>query len=154
MKMNWGHGIALVIIGFVSFMGFLTFRCFQMPSFLVREDYYEASLDTDEIIAAAGRGHSLLHLTALEQGDSLFILGLMPQWDVNTPVEFSAYFPSNPELDWAWSGVPVFNSSGEFAIKRPDNHVTSLYKRYLMKWSFQKNNHLQNITIRSVKKTD
>lgn len=44
MKFNWGHGITAFLIGFVLFMGYLTYQAFNVQFDLVAEDYYAQEL--------------------------------------------------------------------------------------------------------------
>lgn len=43
-KFNWGHGIIVFFICFISFMGYLAFRSSQENIDLVTEDYYKQEL--------------------------------------------------------------------------------------------------------------
>ena len=145
--MNWGLGIAGVMMGFIGFMGLLTYNCFQTPSYLVREDYYEASLKTDEVIAAHRRGSNLTKIQAVRKLDELVILNLQPQHDLNTPVAISAYFPSDPTLDWAWSDVPKFDSSGHFSPKTAEKYVTHPSGEYHITWTHKAESCSQSFII-------
>jgi hypothetical protein len=147
MRINWGLGIAMVMIGFVSFMGFLTFKCFQTPSFLVREDYYEASVNTDASIAAHNRGAALSLLQAFFTSDDSLLVRLPPEYDVNTAVEITAYFASNPSLDWQWTGVPAVGKDGKFSIKAPKRYVTTPSGLHHIKWKFEGQIHIQTLKI-------
>ena len=40
MNFNWGHGIFLTIVGFMLFMSFMVYQCFQLNVDLVSDDYY------------------------------------------------------------------------------------------------------------------
>lgn len=146
-KIHWGTGIAMAITGFAGFMGFLTFQAIQTPSHLVREDYYEAGLQTDEVLAAALRGANLEALEIVHQDGLFHVLNLQPQHDLNTPVEFSAYFPSNPALDWSWTQVPKFDSCGHFHVKPPRKYVTNVSGLYHIKWSFGRKHYSQPAKI-------
>lgn len=137
----------MVMIGFVSFMGFLTFKCFQTPSHLVREDYYEASVQTDATIAAHNRGAKLSPIPAFFKSDDSLLVGLPTEYDVNTKVEITAYFASNPTLDWQWSGVPTVGKDGKFGIKTPKKHVTSKSGLHHIKWEFQGKPHMQELEV-------
>lgn len=47
-KFNWGWGITLFMIGFISFMGYLTYKAFSIDFDLVAEDYYAQELEYEE----------------------------------------------------------------------------------------------------------
>lgn len=59
MKMNWGWGITLFLIGFVSFMGYLTYRAFQIDFDLVADDYYQQELLYGDRIQAMSNANAL-----------------------------------------------------------------------------------------------
>ena len=46
--MNWGKGIAIVIVLFMGFIVSFVYRAFQRDADLVREDYYEYELEFDD----------------------------------------------------------------------------------------------------------
>jgi len=48
--MNWGNKLLLVFVAFGSMMGYLVYRCFQVPVNLVSADYYKQELKYQEII--------------------------------------------------------------------------------------------------------
>lgn len=50
--MNWGKGITLFLIGFVSFMGFLVYKTFQVDFDLVADDYYAQEIAYQDRIDA------------------------------------------------------------------------------------------------------
>ena len=47
-KFNWGWGITLFMIGFISFMGYLTYKAFSIDFDLVADDYYAQELVYEE----------------------------------------------------------------------------------------------------------
>ena len=48
MKFNWGHGIALAILAFMSFIIYIVIQTFQLNADLVQDDFYEAEIHYDE----------------------------------------------------------------------------------------------------------
>jgi len=50
MKFNWGTGIALTLISFAAFMGFMVYQAMQQDFDLVSEDYYADELVYQEVI--------------------------------------------------------------------------------------------------------
>lgn len=46
--MNWGKGIAIVMIAFIGFIGSMVYYAFTRNADLVREDYYESELIYDQ----------------------------------------------------------------------------------------------------------
>lgn len=147
MKFNWGLGITLVMTGFVGFMAFLAYECTQIPSYLVREDYYEASLKTDEVLAAQRRGASLPTVRAFAGEGNTLMLQLPTDCDVNTRVEITAYFANDPSLDWEWSGTPTCEKEGKFIIELPQKHVTCSSGKHHIQWVHQGKSHMQDFKI-------
>ena len=64
MKLNWGTGIAAVLIAFVVMMGWFAMRALNNPSPLVAEDYYKEELayqaDIDKLSNALRSGEEVI----------------------------------------------------------------------------------------------
>ena len=52
MKLNWGKGIAIVMISFMAFILYMVFQMFGANVDLVEEDYYQQEVKYDERIEA------------------------------------------------------------------------------------------------------
>jgi hypothetical protein len=52
MKFNWGHGIAIALILFMSFIVVLVVKMFQTPLAIYEPDYYELGENQEERIIA------------------------------------------------------------------------------------------------------
>lgn len=50
MKFNWGTGIALTLISFVSLMSFMVYKSMQQEFDLVTEDYYAEEIGYQKVI--------------------------------------------------------------------------------------------------------
>ncbi|MFD1551289.1 hypothetical protein DNU06_12790 [Putridiphycobacter roseus] len=48
MKFNWGHGITLAILAFMTFIIYIVVQTFQLNADLVQDDFYEAETQFDE----------------------------------------------------------------------------------------------------------
>jgi hypothetical protein len=103
-----------------------------MPSFLVLENDCEASLKTEEVIAAYRRGSNPTKIQAVRKLDELVILNLQP---------------SDPTLDWAWSDVPKFDSSGHFSPKTAEKYVTYPSGRCHITWTHKAEACSQSLII-------
>ncbi len=64
MKLNWGTGLAAVLIAFVVMMGWFAMRALNNPSPLVAEDYYKEELayqaDIDKLSNALRSGEEVV----------------------------------------------------------------------------------------------
>jgi hypothetical protein len=48
MKFNWGHGITLAIIAFMSFIIYIVVQTFGLNADLVQDDFYEEEIRTND----------------------------------------------------------------------------------------------------------
>lgn len=122
MKFHWGHGISLAIVGFVGFMGYLAYRAFQVPSNLVREDYYEAGMDADSIKATLRQGQVLDEVSAVVTSEGIYLKGLAYQIDAGSMLRLETYCPSDPAGDWTlemeWNARPEYSNGNDFFIEK------------------------------------
>lgn len=100
MKFHWGHGISLAIVGFVGFMGYLAYRAFQIPSNLVREDYYEAGLQVDSVEQSLREGRRLEPVTISWGSNEIQFVNLADQIDPGSILILENYCPNDPRGDW------------------------------------------------------
>lgn len=105
MKFNWGHGLALALIGWVGLMVYMGFKCFSVNAEFVREDYYQAELEHEDKMAATALGEDLPALRVSYAAGTLVIEGDSVNLDVQLAGRGSLYVPSNANLDrqWHWS---------------------------------------------------
>lgn len=92
MKFNWGHGIVLLMIGFVVFIATLVYGTFQERVDLSSEDYYQQEVDYDD------------EKTSLENG--------LDAGEVEVKVTASELEITLPKGNW---------SDVKYLLKRPDN---------------------------------
>lgn len=59
MKLNWGHGIAIFLVCFVSFLAFAVYKAGQNRTFLTEENYYRNDEALKAQIKAEGRSKHL-----------------------------------------------------------------------------------------------
>ncbi|MFK8045971.1 MAG: FixH family protein [Crocinitomicaceae bacterium] len=48
MKFNWGHGITIAIIAFISFIVYIVIQTFSLNADLIQDDFYEEEIRTNE----------------------------------------------------------------------------------------------------------
>ncbi len=147
MKVHWGYGILLVLLGFVGLMAYLTFQAHRIPSHLVRKDYYEASLNTDDHLAAERRGAMVPLIRVTCEADQLIIHHGKADIDWDMPLLLQLYCPSNPSLDWSWSGLPNQMANGRTLITAPRNCVKMPHHELHINWSKEGSHLYQQIRI-------
>jgi hypothetical protein len=101
--MNWGKGITIVLICFMSFIGIMVYRAFSRNADLVREDYYENELAFDDIKQAKynyTQQAEKIKLVRLEEGiEFIFPEGL----NAPTEGEIIFYRPDKKSYDRAFT---------------------------------------------------
>lgn len=48
MKLNWGHGITLAILAFMSFIIYIVVQTYSLNADLVQDDFYEEEIRTND----------------------------------------------------------------------------------------------------------
>lgn len=118
MKINWGTGIVIGMLAFISFIMYFVVTMMSSSDYdhdLVVEDYYKAELHYQQDIDAQENAFALNEQISLERrGESLIII--FPEGiDLeNTMGTVSLYRPSNKKLDFS---IPFSEiKSSEFEI--------------------------------------
>ena len=118
MKINWGTGIVIGMLAFISFIMYFVVTMMSSSDYdhdLVVEDYYKAELHYQQDIDAQENAIALNEQISLERrGDSLIVL--FPEGiDLEkTTGMVSLYRPSNKKLDFS---IPFSEiKSSEFEI--------------------------------------
>ena len=123
MKFHWGHGITIAILGFACFMGYLAYRAYQVPSNLVREDYYEAGLHVDSVERSLREGRRLQQVTFAWRSNGIEFEQLAHQIDPGSVLILENYCPTNPKGDWNarfdWPEEVTEPSNVAFPIRVP-----------------------------------
>ncbi len=74
MKFNWGHGIFIFLILFLSVMGFVVYESFRQNNSLVEAEYYPKGLEYQKQIDRIANADSLKGKISLkEQGENIVI---------------------------------------------------------------------------------
>lgn len=141
MKINWGTGIVLAFIGFISFILYFVVRMNIDDSTdheLVTDDYYKQELAYQIEIDAeksASRMNARLKLTKTEQG---LKLSFPESFDVKKiSGKVSLYRPSNRHLDFDF---PISLSNSHLLI--PDNRLLDGRWDITVKWDYEDNSFL------------
>lgn len=83
MKINWGTGITIAIIGFISFIVFLVVRLSLTDTDLYAEDYYQQEIDYQDKITAIANIDQLDEDFNIKQDNKAIIISF--------PKDFSTY---------------------------------------------------------------
>jgi hypothetical protein len=97
--MNWGKGIALVIILFMGFIVSFVVRAFNNETDLVREDYYQAEVNYDDNIKSKNNYFALkekVKISKTERGIEVLFPSIFSA-DIKGSINF--YRPQSKALD-------------------------------------------------------
>ncbi|MCB9194705.1 MAG: FixH family protein [Flavobacteriales bacterium] len=90
MKFNWGIGITIVIIAFMTFILSFVFRAAQTNSDLYAEDYYDQEIKYQETINAKNNAIDLKKDFKFNQSSDYFLIQFPTS--INDNVEGKVYF--------------------------------------------------------------
>ncbi len=117
MKFNWGTGIAIAIIGFISFIMYFVITMSTDHAYshdLVTDKYYQAELNYQEEINAEKNANALQENITIERNQK----GIK----INLPKDFASqkiegkvflYRPSNKQLDFE---IPISTSKSYLLV--------------------------------------
>ncbi|SNR41273.1 FixH protein [Maribacter sedimenticola] len=136
MKINWGTGIVIAIIGFISFIMFFVVKMTTSHDAnhdLVTEDYYKAELGYQKEIDAEQNAKDEiepLQVTNVKEG----LLIVFPNhYDVSAVSgNVSLYRPSNKHLDF---DLPIALTNSKFLI--PNERLLDGRWDIKIAWSYQ-----------------
>lgn len=104
MKFNWGTGIVLAFIGFISFIMFFIINMNINKKYdhdLVAEDYYKQELSFQNDIDKENNSKSLLKNVSWEKTDEGLLIKFPETLEVNQiKGKVFLYRPSNKQLDF------------------------------------------------------
>lgn len=109
MKINWGTGIIIAMIAFMSFIMFFVVKMFTDDKYeydMVVEEYYKQEIGFEDELNAEKKASSLAENVLIEQTD-LGIRLVFPENEVATNIEgiVTFYRPSDKALDFTKSIV-------------------------------------------------
>ena len=104
MKINWGTGIVLAFIGFISFIMYFIINMYTNKNYhfdLVIEDYYKAELELQNDIDKEENAKYLIKNISWEKTDKGIIIEFPENLDIkNITGKVFLYRPSNKQLDF------------------------------------------------------
>jgi hypothetical protein len=141
MKINWGTGIVLAFIGFISFIMFFVFRMNtddRANHDLVTEEYYKKELAFQKEIDAEKEANELsfpLQIEIAEEGLQIEFPKDMDPAKITGTV--SLYRPSNKHLDF---DLPISLSNAHLLI--PDKRLLDGRWDISIRWSYEGKDYL------------
>lgn len=123
--MNWGKGIALVLIIFVLGLAFLVYKTTEVTSEMVTENYYEKELSYQEIIEGKKNIQQLSEKIEINIKDGKLVVSFpkeLTQEDIKGSILF--YRPSDPKKDRT-TDIQLKNHTQEIDLQ---NFVTGNYQ--------------------------
>lgn len=146
MKINWGTGIVLAFVAFISFIVFFVVKMHtttQANHELVTEDYYKVELNYQKEIDAQKNAKSLSEEIQFKKTTEGLLLTFPEEINEKTEGVISLYRPSNKHLDFT---LPLRISNSYLLI--PDKSL--LGGRWDIKVSWEENGkdylHKEKIT--------
>lgn len=143
MKINWGTGLVIAMIGFISFILFFVITMFtdkDLEHELVVEEYYKQEIGFQEVLDAEKNALELSEQVTVEKtGEGVYILFPKDKVAAGIAGTVSFYRPSKKQLDFT---LPIVLAEGSMLIPhqilvagRWDVQVAWTYqgKRYIHK---------------------
>lgn len=141
MKINWGTGIVIALIAFISFILFFVLRMTfddRSNHELVREDYYKAELGfQDEIDAQKNADKDNMGLSTKNTPEGILIGFPENLEPLDIQGTISVYRPSNKHLDF---DLPINLSQNGMLI--PDNRLLDGRWNLKISWEYQGKSYL------------
>jgi hypothetical protein len=141
MKFNWGTGIVLTFIAFISFIMYFVINMNMNDKYdtsLVREDYYEAELELQNDIDKENNSKNLAsNLTSKRTDNGLEIL--FPKFldELKITGKVFLYRPSNDQLDFE-TAISLSNHN----LLIPDNRLLDGRWNIRVDWQYNGNSYL------------
>jgi len=117
--MNWGHGITIAIISFITFI--LSILYFNMPKSadLVVENYYEVGINFEQRIQAIRNSKGLKEKTSITKTEKMLSINFPKEVIMDSIVEglIHLYRPDNGNLDKHFPFVKTANNVINIPLK-------------------------------------
>lgn len=99
MKFNWGVGITIVIIAFMTFILSFVYKASQTNTDLTSEDYYEQEINYQQTIEAKNNALNLKNDFKFSQSEEFFIVTFPSSVGSIEEGYIHFYRPENADLD-------------------------------------------------------
>lgn len=131
MKINWGTGIVIAMIAFMSFILFFVVKMFTDDQYqydLVVEEYYKQEIGFQDELNAEKNAFELTENVVIEQTESGVMIDF-PENEANIDGIVTFYRPSNKNLDFT---KPVILEDQKMFI--PKNEIAAGRWNISVKW--------------------
>lgn len=121
MKINWGTGIVIAIVGFISFIMYFVISMSTDKKFshdLVTDSYYEKELNYQNDIDAIKNAKQLAEDVRVEKSEEGLKIFIPKSLQSNGKGKVFLYRPSNKQLDFE---IPFSNSNNYLLV--PENRL-------------------------------
>lgn len=136
MKINWGTGIVIGFVVFISFIMFMVVKMMTQEEYnhdLVTQEYYKAELEYQNEIDAEKNAMALSEKLKIDKTKEGFLIQFPSNFEsskINGLVKF--YRPSNKKLDFE---IPISLSSSTLLI--PDQNLLEGRWNINIDWSYE-----------------
>jgi nitrogen fixation protein FixH len=141
MKFNWGTGIVIAFIGFISFIMYFVINMNMNDKYdtsLVREDYYEAELELQNDIDKENNSKNLESNLSWKRTDKGLEIAFPESLDINKITgKVFLYRPSNEQVDFE---IAISLSNHNLLI--PDNRLLDGRWNIRVDWQYKGNSYL------------
>lgn len=140
MKINWGTGIVLAIVSFVTFILFLVITMSTDKAYshdLVTEEYYKTELEFQEQLDKEINARNLSENLNIEKTAEGLLISFPEELDPSAiKGKMFLYRPSNKQLD---SEIPLSLSSHQLLV--PDNRLVGGRWNIHIDWTYGKESY-------------
>lgn len=135
MKLNWGTGIVIAIIGFISFIMYFVISMSTGKSYnhdLVSDKYYQKELEYQQTIDATKNAKALKENISIEQSIGGLIVNFPKDFDyTKIKGKVFLYRPSNKQLDFE---IPI--SLSETYLLVPEKRLLGGRWNITVSWNY------------------
>ncbi len=146
MKINWGTGIVLAFVGFISFILYFVVRMNsenRAKHDLVTEEYYKAELGYQKEINDVTNAYKLTNKLAVDKTKDGLLIVFPKDQDFNKITgKVFLYRPSNKQLDFS---LPISLSKTHLLI--PDKRLLDGRWNIKIDWQYNNNSYLYKSEI-------
>lgn len=136
MKISWGTGIVLAIIGFISFIMYFVITMSTDKAYkydLVTEEYYKTELAFQQQIDKETNAHNLQENIHIKKTEAGLIITFPKELDFSKiKGKMFLYRPSNKQLD---NELPLLLSSSQLLV--PDSSLAGGRWNIIIDWSYE-----------------
>lgn len=141
MKFNWGTGIVLAFIGFISFIMFFVVKMSSNHEYdhdLVTDNYYQQELEFQDNIEKQKNAKELKENISWEKTEEGILIQFPKDLEIkNITGKVFLYRPSNKQLDFE---TPI--SLSDFNLLIPDKRLLDGRWNIIVDWQYNEKSYL------------